>query len=200
MAVIDLPSGPGFGVAQIVFNPTSPKAAWQALFTGQVQSISHLGDRLRATVRFRPCAPADGAVREAFFTGLLSTGDFVRLSHWRTLPNGTLRGTPTVGAAAAAGARTLTVQTTAGATLLGGDMLGSNGQLLMTGHAGGTANGSGVLSMPLALPLRAALGLGAALTWQAPTGNFQLADAELGHVIGRAGWHAPLEVTFVEAY
>ena len=65
--------------------------------------------------------------------------------------------------------------TTAGATLLGGDILGVDGQLLMTAYAGATANGSGVLSMPLVLPLRAAMSSGAALTWSSPTTTWQLA-------------------------
>lgn len=200
MAVLDLPSGPGFGVAGIVFSPTTPKAAWVSPFTGQVQSISHLGDRLRATVRFRACAPADGARREAFFVGMASAGDWVRLPHWRTAPYGTLRGSPTVAASAAAGARTLSVQGVAGDTLLGGDILGASGQVLMTGSDGAVANGSGVLTVPLAMPLRKALTAGTAVVWQAPTGTFQLGDDQLGHTIGRAGWHAPLEVSFIEAY
>ncbi len=200
MAILNLPSGAAFGVAGIVFSPTTPKAAWVSPFTGQVQSISHLGDRLRATVRFRACSPAAGAQRESFFVGMASSGDWVRLPHWRTAPYGTLRGTPTVAASAAAGARTLSVQGVAGDTLLGGDVLGTAGQLLMTGSDGAVANGSGVLTVPLAMPLRQALSSGAAVTWSAPTGTFQLADEQLGHSIGRAGWHAPLEVTFIEAF
>jgi len=200
MAVLDLPAGDAFGVAAIVFNPTTPKAAWVAPFTGQVQSISHLGDRLRATVRFRPCNAADGARREAFFVQMASTGDWVRLAHWRGTPAGTLRGTPTVSSAASAGARTLVVQGVAGDTLLGGDMLGVNGQLVMTGYTGAVANGSGVLSVPLAVPLRKAVSSAQAVTWQGPTGTFQLADDQLAYTIGRSGWHAPLELTFVEAY
>lgn len=200
MAVLDLPAGDAFGVAAIVFSPTTPKAAWIAPFTGQVQSISHLGDRLRATVRFRACDATAGAAREAFFVGMASTGDWVRLAHWRNVPTGTLRGSPTVASAAAAGARTLQVQGVTGATLVGGDMLGVNGQLVMTGYAGAVANGSGVLAVPLAVPLRKAVASGQAVTWQSPAGTFQLADDQLAYTIGRAGWHAPLELTFVEAY
>lgn len=205
MAVIDFPStaGPGgdaFGVQAIEFAPTTPKSAWQSFFTGQTQSISHLGDRFRAVVRFRPCNAAAGALREAFFVGMASTGDWVRLSHWRTTPYGTLRGTPTVQASAAAGARTLSVQGVPGDTLLGGDILGISGQLCMVGYAGAVANGSGVLSVPLSVPLRKAISSGTSVTWSAPTGNFQLAADALSYVIGRRGWHAALEVPFVEAY
>lgn len=200
MAVLDLPAGDAFGVQSISFAPTTPKSAWQAFFTGQVQSISHLGDRFRATVRFRPCDAAAGALREAFFVGMASTGDWVRLSHWRTVPAGTLRGTPTMQASAAAGARTISVQGIVGDTLIGGDILGISGQLCMVGSAGATANGSGVLSVPLAIPVRKAISSGAAVTWSAPTGNFQLAADTLAYVIGRRGWHAPLEVPFVEVF
>jgi hypothetical protein len=200
MATLDLPGGNAFGVSAIIFSPTTPKSAWVAPFTGQVQSISHLGDRFRAMVRFRPCSAEDGANREAFFIGMASSGDWVRLPHWRQIPNGTMRGSPTVGANAAAGAKTLVVNGQVGDTLLGGDVLGVNNQLIMVSSVGAVASGGGVLSVPLAVPLRKAVSSGAAVTWSGPLGTFQLADDVLGYSIGRAGWHAALEVNFVEAY
>lgn len=200
MAVLDLPAGDAFGVAAISFSPTSPKSAWQAFFTGQVQSISHLGDRFRASVRFRACNAQAGALREAFFVGMSSTGDWVRLSHWRTAPYGTMRGSPTTSGSTAAGARTINVQGVVGDTLLGGDILGIGGQLCMVGSAGATANGSGLLAVPLAVPLRRAISSATPVTWNAPTGTFQLAADSLSYLIGRNGWHAAIEVPFVEAY
>lgn len=199
MAVIDFPAGEGFGVRSLRFSASTPKSAWTGFFTGQSQSISHLADRLRAVVTFPPCNPQNGALREAFFMEMASAGHWVRLSHWRQVPFGTLRGTPTAPSGAAAGARTITVQGVAGDTLLGGDVLGCGNQLLQVGYQGAVANGSGVLSVPLVIPVRATITNGSAVSWQSPTGTFQLATDLLEFVIGRGGWQAALEVPFAEA-
>lgn len=180
MATIDWPTGRAFSPARLKFGVSTPKAAWAAPFTGQTQTISHLADRLICTVTLSPCTQDEAGQREAFFMGLASTGDWVRLGlRQRPNPLGTLRGSPTVAADAAAGARTVSVQTTAGATMLAGDALGTNGQLLLTAHAGATANGSGAMSLPLTLPLRAALSSGASLTWSSPTATWQLAADQM---------------------
>lgn len=200
MAVIDWPNNPAFYIKEIAYGAITPKSAWSSFFTGQVQSISHVGDRLRATLTLNPCKPEDGAIRESFWMYMQSSGAWLRLPHWRLAPFGTLRGSPTVAASAAAGARTLSVQTTAGATLLGGDVLGVGGQLCITSYQGAVANGSGVIAMPLVLPLRAAVSAGATVEWSAPLGTWQLATDDVRETIGRAGWHRPIEIPLVEAY
>jgi len=180
MATVDWPSTRPFTPQRMKFGASTPKSAWAAPFTGQTQSISHLADRLMCSVVLPPCSRADAGLREAFFMSLASTGDWVRMGHWqRRIPLGTLRGTPTAQATASAGARTLSVQTTAGATMLGGDILGANGQLIIAAYAGATANGSGVMSLPLVLPLRASISSGASLTWSSPTATWQLATDQI---------------------
>ncbi len=180
MATIDWPTTRAFTPARMKLGVSVPKAAWAAPWTGQVQSISHLSDRLMCTLTLPPCNPANAALREAFLFSLASTGDWVRMRHWqRPIPLGTLRGSPTVQANAAAGARTLSVQTTSGATMLGGDILGGGGQLILAAYEGATANGSGVMSLPLSVPLRVALSSGAALTWSSPTATWQLATDQI---------------------
>lgn len=200
MAIINAPASLAFGIRRIQYGSITAKSAWAAPFTGQVQSISHLADRLRANVTFIPTDPAGGALREAFFMQMASAGDWLRLNHWRAEPMGTLRGSPTVAATAIAGARTVQVQTTAGATLLGGDMLGISGQLVPVGYAGAVANGAGLMTVPLALPLRAGVSAGAAVSWSAPQGTFMLASDAVLFDIGRRGWQGELEIPFVEAY
>ncbi len=176
MATVDWPTDRAFAPQRMKFGVSTPKSAWAAPFTGQTQSISHLADRLMCTISLPPCSRTDAGRREAFLMSLASTGDWVRLSHrQRPAPLGTLRGSPTAQASASAGARTISVQTSAGATMLAGDILGVNGQLLLTAYAGATANGSGVMSLPLVLPLRAAVSSSAPLTWSAPTATWQLA-------------------------
>jgi len=202
MSTVNWPSLRAFGAANFRFGASTPKSSFVGFFDGQVQSISHLADRLRCTVSMPPCNAADGAEREAFFMGLASTGDWVRLGHLQRLePRGTLRGTPTVASLAAAGARSLVVSTIPGVTLLSGDPIGaSSGQMLLTAFGSHVANGSGLLTMPLVLPLRASLSAATALSWQAPTATFQLASdiTEFGY--GRRAWQQALELQFTEAY
>ena len=132
MATIDWPAGQAYQPRALRFGVASPKSGFGAFFTGQRQVISHLADRLRCTVTLPPCGPDDGQRREAFFMSLVSTGDWVRLQHMhRSEPLGTLRGLPTVATSALAGARTLRLNTTPGATLEGGDLVGTGGQLII---------------------------------------------------------------------
>lgn len=201
MATTDWPATAAFEPRRLQLGLSAPKSGWRAFFTGQAQSISHLADRLRLSVTLRPCNPADAALREAFFMGVVSRGDWLRLGllH-RPVPRGTLRGTPTAAATAAAGARTLQVQGVSGDTLLGGDALGNGSQLLITDYAGAVANGSGVLTVPLSLPLQAAITSGAALTWQAPTTTWQIEVDQLDLSVGRALWQGELELPLKQAF
>lgn len=57
-----------------------------------------------------------------------------------------------------------------------GDFLGVGGNLLMVAYAGATANDAGVMTVPLAVPLPKAISSGAAVTWNAPTGLWELDD------------------------
>lgn len=118
--------------------------------------------------------PIVGGQVEAFFDRLKGASN--RIILWnlkRPAPLGTLRGTPTLSAAAAQLANTASIQTTAGATLYAGDMIGIGGQLVRC-MADATANGSGVMSVEFAPRLRAAQVSGAAVTWDKPTSTFVL--------------------------
>ena len=182
--------------------PHTPKSSFSGFFSGQSQTVSHLADRLLCSLVLPACEPLAAARREAFFLELAATGNWVRLHHMqRAEPNGTLRGAPTLAAAAAVGARAVSVQGAAGATLLGGDVLGAvSGQLLLVGYDGAVANGSGVLTVPLVFGLRAALSSASAITWQRPATTFQLTNDSVSAIYGRAGWQAPLELNFREVW
>lgn len=201
MATVDWPTERAFAPTGLKIGASTPKSAWSAPLTGQTQSISHLADRLMCTISLPPCTRDEAGQREAFFMSLASKGDWVRLGMKnRPVPRGTLRGTPTAAASGAAGAYTLSVQTTAGATMIGGDALGINGQLLLTAYAGVTANGSGVMSLPLVLPIRAAISNGAALTWNAPTATWQLAADSIDFGYSSYSLQDAMQVVLREVY
>ncbi len=111
MATLDWPAGPAWCPTRLAFGAVTPRSAWAGFFTGQQQSISHAGTRLRVDMTLPPCDYAAAAMREAYLLQLASTGDWVRLRHMqRPVPAGTLRGAPTIVSAAAAGATSIVVQ------------------------------------------------------------------------------------------
>lgn len=85
-------------------------------------------------------------------------------------------------------------------TLLAGDVLKANGQLLQCAYAGATGIDGGAITMPLAVPLRKALTAGQPVTWDAPTAEWQLLranDLALDYIGGR-GVQQPLTLDFAE--
>lgn len=202
MTTLAWPATSHFNAAQFTFGAMGARSAFAGFFSGETQSVAHLADRLRASVVLRACSPLEAGQREAFFTQLATRGDLLALHHLqRPQPIGTLRGSPTLAAGASQGAISIQVQGIVGATLVGGDMLGLHtGQLVQVGYAGAVANGAGVLTVPLVLPLRAAATGGTAVVWSQPTATFQVASnmAEFGY--GRGAWQAAIELTFAEVY
>lgn len=201
MAVIDWPTG-RLGEPQAMrFGASTPKTAWSAAYTGQTQSISHLADRLRLTLRMPMALPADAGTREAFLLELASAGHWVRMYHrQRPVPVGTLRGSPTVATGAIAGARSVTLNVSSGSpTLVGGDLLGIGSQLVMVSASGAVGGGSS-MTVPLALPLRVDVTAGDAVVWQRPTGTFQLINVEPAFDYERPGVQMGFEVSMVEVF
>lgn len=201
MAIVSWPSARHFEPREFSVGPRVPKSSWAGFYTLQTTTVSHLADRLQMTLQLRACRPEEGAEREAFVNGLLSTGDWVRMGHpTRREPRGTLRGSPTVAANAAAGARSFTLNGTPGQTLLAGDMLGVLDQLLPVAYAGAVVGGGGTATVPLQLPLRQALTTGQAVAWNAPVGLWQLAADQLDLGYMRGQWQQPLSLPFREVF
>lgn len=120
----------------------------------------------------------------------------VALYHYvRRVPRGSMRGAPTA-QAAAAGAQALVLNTTAGATLKAGDMIGVAGLLLMVA-TDATANGAGVMLVQIVNCLRVAVGGGSPVTWDKPTAPFRLVSpSAIQYIPG----HSPeASFDFVEA-
>lgn len=202
MAILNWPTTGPFVPQRFTWGGVASRSAFSGFLTGETQSVSHLADRHRAQITLPPCSPADAGLREAFVTQLVLRGDLVRMWHLqRPVPLGTLAGSPTVAAGAAAGAVSLQVQSVAGATLAGGDLLGlATGQLVQVGMDGAVANGSGVLTVPLVHALRTAVAGTSAVTWYRPVALWQIATTTADFAYGRAAWQAPVEVSLAEVY
>lgn len=203
MTTLSWPTGRIYYPQSMGWGAHVPKSRWVSFFTGQTQSIAHLGHRLRVTMTLMPVAraSAEAAQREAFFMQLVARGDWVLLYNFlRPALLGTMAGSPTVQADAAAGAVSFQVQTTAGATLVGGDVIKANGQLIIVGSAGMVANGSGVGTCPCAIPLRKAVTTGQAITYSAPTGTFQFVGDELISLYRPGKVQLLPELNFVEVF
>lgn len=145
-------------------------------FGGSEQVVDLLNERWHATGTLPPCSKALAPEREAFFNKLRGMDNRVYLWHMgpgRSAPRGTMRGSPVVAAGGVAqGAQTINITTSAGATVLAGDVIGLAGQLLMAAQDC-TANGAGALAFVSANKVRAAASAGAAITWDKPTAPFR---------------------------
>lgn len=141
---------------------------------GSEQVVDMLNDRWTATLSLPMYDASDAAALEAFVAGLRGQVNTVDLCHLRRkVPQGTMRGSPTLYAGALQGASSIQIQGSAGDTLKAGDMLGIGGLLLMV-SADASANGFGVLAVSIANRLRIALTLGSSVTWNAPTAPFRV--------------------------
>ena len=108
MATLDWPTAEPFRPQSAVPGMRAPKAAFRHVYTGDRDTLSHLADRLRLQVVLPPTNNAGGVARQAFVEHLVSSGDWVRMAVQHQLENrGTFSGSPTVAAAASAGARSI---------------------------------------------------------------------------------------------
>lgn len=169
------PSSPAFMARRFQMMVVANTRSFTSPYTQGMQVTDLLADYWAITMDLPPGTdPIIGGQIEAFFDRLKGAAN--RIVLWnlrRPAPLGTMRGTPTLSASAAQLANTASIQTTAGATLLAGDMIGIGGQLVRS-MTDTTANGSGVMSVEFAPRLRSAQSSGASVTWDKPTSTFVL--------------------------
>ncbi len=148
-------------------------------YSGQSQATDLLGERWRLRMQLPPDTDLDLAGDlEAFFDRLLGrVNTFTMWNHRRPVPRGTMRGTPTLAADAAQLATSVQIQTTSGATLVRGDMIGFGGQVSRV-MADATANGSGVMTVSIMPRVRAAQTSGATVLWDKPTVEWRLSSGD----------------------
>lgn len=137
-------------------------------YSGEFQSVEIPGARWGALLTYPVHRLAERPDVEAFWMGLRGRSGRVLMHNLaRPTPRGTMRGSPTLAAAAAQFATSLSIATTTGSTLLAGDCIKVGNQFFMV-RVGGTA-ASGVLTVSVEHPVRTGLSAGAAVTWDRPT-------------------------------
>lgn len=183
MADYTWPSAAPFQPSRFQMRVASTNRAFSSPYSQQVQVVDLMADFWKVVLTLPGDVASNevyGGQLEAFFDRL--KGQANRIVLWnlqRPAPLGTMRGSPTLSLSAAQFANTLTIQTTAGATLRAGDMVGAGGQLFRV-MADATANGSGVLVAEVAPRVRSVTGIaaGTAVTWSAPTAPFRLNNSD----------------------
>ena len=152
-------------------------SAFTAPYTKSVQTLDMLGERwavkLDLTIEGNPVL---GAAREAFFDRLRGPINLIALWNIRfPVPQGTLRGSPTLAGAVAQLSNLLSIAGGAAfSTLLAGDMLGVGGQLVRV-MSNATADTNGLFTGVEVMPrMRVAVASGASVAWNAPTANFMI--------------------------
>jgi hypothetical protein len=140
---------------------------------GSEQVVDRLNDRWTCSLTLPIRTHADAAALEAFLASFRGQVNWISLWHMvRPVPRGTLRGTPTVSGAHAAGSAELRIACDTGVLLRAGDLIGAGGMLLMV--AEDALQSGGFMDIPLVNRTRVALADGAAVTWDKPTTTFRL--------------------------
>ena len=194
MATFDLPSS--LKPATMEWGSIKAGVQFRSPFNGNVESVEFPGERWRASLTFSLGTPDLAAQAEAFFARVAGGSERVRLRHFlRPAPVGTMRGSPTLNTAAARGDLQVLINTTG--TLKAGDFFKVGGQLFQC--LADCTPSTGVLTVPLVQRVRAALGSGAAVTWDRPTALFicPAMTFAAGYSPGQA---APMAVDFEEVF
>ena len=166
---------PGWNVTRFEWHLMSNTRVFTGPYTPTVQTTDLLGERWGVRIDIAPTISSiEGAAREAFSNRLKGPVNRIALYHLRRpVPQGTMRGAPVLTSAVAQLANTASITTTAGATLLAGDMIGFGGQVVML-MADAVADGTGLMSIEFQPRARVAIAANAAVAWNQPAATFLL--------------------------
>lgn len=184
-----------FGQEPVTFLHSSP-------LSGQTQTVEMPGTRWAMSMRLSGLNADERANIAAFLAELRGRANrFTLHDLMNPVPRGTMRGTLTVSGNIAAGAVTCSVTGGAGqasTTLLRGDKLNIGGELKLI-SANAQANGSGVITLNIEPPFRAAVSSGAGVTWDRPTALFMRTEPgwRMSHTPPRFG---ELALDAIEAF
>lgn len=139
--------------------------------TGATEAIEFPAERWQISATYPERLLRDSGAAEAFFARVVGGVERIRIYNWlRPVPRGSMRGTPTLNAAIARGARQIAINTTG--TLEAGDFFKVGNQL----HQAFTSAvpSGGVLLVDVVHRVRAASPAGTAVLWDRPTALFVL--------------------------
>jgi len=144
--------------------------------TQSFQEVDLLGWAWLIDVTLKSRSYANSAAVEAFFNGLVGSGDRVSMHCLvRPVPAGTIPGAPVPAVAAAQFSNQLQIQCVAGETLKAGDFVSVAGQLFQV-RFDAVANGAGLMAVTIANRVRATLAINEPVTWNRPTALFAVVD------------------------
>lgn len=197
MAVFDWPSE--IQPQTMVLRLQKSGVIFRSPFNGTAQAVDFVAERwaISLTLPMRRRINAGGV--EALILGLAGGVDQARCWHFaRPIPTGTMRGNPVLAAQSSRGDKTLSITTTAGATLRKGDMIGVGSHLLMVA-ADAVADGVGAMSVSIVNRIRSTLAIGSAVSWDAPKAAFaSLAQANATAYI--PAWMESAAIDLEEVY
>lgn len=168
-------------------------------YSQALAGVDLLGNPWRFNLSFANQARTDGTL-QALFNSL--RGAVNNLALWdmnRPAPRGTMRGSPTLAASVAQGASSISLQTTAGATLITGDKIGFQSMLFEVADPA-TANGSGVATVNLTSRVRKAVSSGVAVVWDKPSTLAVLNGDGIVPVLYGINGADGVQVEFMEAW
>lgn len=177
--------------------------SYDAAYAPNTDVIDLLGERWLAMVTMFPQEdPVEVAAMEAFFDRLKGQSHGITMSHQKlAVPQGTMRGSPTLSASAAQLANTMAITGgTASSTLRAGDMLSVQGQLIRV-MADVALNGSGAGTVEFQGRVRAAAGWpsGSAVTYVRPTANFLLRNTDGVPIVWNPGFAEGASFELIES-
>lgn len=133
---------------------------------GSLESVEFPGQFWKVSLTLPPKTMAEAGRSSAFFARLTGGAETVNVPYWpRRVPQGTMRGSPTVNTTTVRGDLTLLINTTG--TLIAGDAFSVGGQLFVVFED--CAAVAGVLTVKLVNRVRAVYSSGAAVVWDRPT-------------------------------
>ncbi|MCR5864647.1 hypothetical protein [Aquincola sp. J276] len=168
-------------------------------YNGTRQAMEYLAERFVVSLTFNAAQRRQAGGVEGFVGWLTGGANRVRLYHLaRPQPAGSLRGSPTLQAGVGRGAVALTLATVPGATLRMGDLFGCGGQLFQCADDC-TANGAGLIMVPVVHRVRGSIAPGSAVVWDRPTAEF-IVPATTGRYAYMPGSRGPVQIDLEETW
>lgn len=194
MSEIALPAG--FRPNAFTLRQQTNQRVFASPYGGSEQVLDMGNDRWLIYLSLPNKKFVDAAVVEAFIASLRGMTNTVQLYHYvRKVPRGTMRGAPVSGSASA-GTSSLSITTTAGATVKAGDMLGVGGLLLQV-RDDAVADGAGAMSVTFVNKFRKSISASSPVVWDRPTAPFRLSSESAVQYI--PGYAPSVSFDFVEA-